>query len=86
MKTFKEHRFARNPQERVFVEEFVKQFGKGVSTSLIVFGHPTNSLSPKEYLTEREQDIVLSTIQWLGSPVGEGFLQDCGFKKMEDEH
>jgi hypothetical protein len=29
---------------------------------------------PNEYLTEREEKIVLAIIQWLGTPVGQGFI------------
>lgn len=45
-------------------------------TSLIVFGQKSddNFLTPNDYLTEREEKIVLSVIQWMGTPVGEGFI------------
>ncbi len=45
----------------------------------IVFGHDWDSTLPKDYLTEKEKRIVLSTIQWLGSPIGRSFLERCGF-------
>lgn len=79
MKTFKEHRFTNNPKEKIFVDEFIKQHNHGVDPDLIVFGQKGNSMSPKDYLSDREKDIVLSVIQWLGSPVGQGFLDSCGF-------
>jgi hypothetical protein len=40
-----------------------------------------NKGNPLEYLSEREKKIMISTIQWLGSPVGQGFLKECGFEK-----
>lgn len=80
MKSFKEHRFENNSQEKIFVDEFIKQHSQGVDADLIVFGHPSNSMSPKDYLSERERDIVISVIQWLGSPVGQEFLNTCGFE------
>jgi hypothetical protein len=79
MKTLKEHRFEKNPQEKIFVDEFLKQHSSRNDLDLIVFGHPNNSATPKDYLSDREKDIVLSAIQWLGSPVGQGFLDSCGF-------
>lgn len=79
MKSFKEHRFEKNPQEKKFVYEFLKQHNQSVDPDLIVFGHPNNSMSPKDYLSDREKDIVISVIQWLGSPVGQSFLDSCGF-------
>ena len=47
----------------------------------IVFGslRPSQDI-PDDYLSDREKNIVLSTIQWLGSPVGQGFLRDCDFE------
>jgi hypothetical protein len=43
--------------------------------SSIVFGVKEGTgFYPNEYLTEREEKIVLATIQWLGTPVGQGFI------------
>lgn len=86
MKTFKPYRFETNPQEKKFVDEFIKQcYDHGVPDR-IVFGANHKGISP-DYLSERERDIVLSAIQWLGSPVGQKFLNDCGFvkEKTRDE-
>lgn len=44
---------------------------------LIVFGQkPGTSMEANDNLTERERKIVLSTIQWLGTPVGQSFLEE----------
>ena len=43
--------------------------------SAIVFGVAEGTgFYPNEYLTEREEKIVLAMVQWLGTPVGEGFI------------
>ena len=43
--------------------------------SSIVFGVKEGTgFFPNEYLTDREEKIVLATIQWLGTPVGQGFI------------
>ena len=43
--------------------------------SSIVFGVKEGAgFYPNDYLTEREEKIVLATIQWLGTPVGQGFI------------
>lgn len=45
-------------------------------TSLIIFGQKEgNSFTPNDYLSEREEKIVLGLVQWLGTPVGEGFIR-----------
>lgn len=80
METYKTHRFENNPQEKKFVEEFIKQHSEGSDMDLIVFGHNPGSTHPKDYLSDREESIVLSVIQWLGSPVGQSFLDSCGFE------
>jgi len=79
MESFKTHRHENNPKEKEFHDTFIEEHSRGVDMDLIVFGHPSDSMMPKDYLTDREKQIVLSTVQWLGSPVGEGFLNSCGF-------
>lgn len=81
METFKMHRHNNNQKEKEFYDNFIKEHFKGVDMDLIVFGHPNNSMMPKDYLSYREKQIVLSTIQWLGSPVGNAFLRECGFSE-----
>lgn len=42
---------------------------------LIVFGQKDNSfMQANDTLSEREERIVLGLIQWLGTPVGQGFI------------
>ena len=49
------------------------------NASSIVFGVKNGTgFYPNDYLTEREEKIVLATIQWLGTPVGEGFIREIG--------
>lgn len=31
-------------------------------------------------MNKNEEDICLNLIQWLGSPVGQSFLNNCGFE------
>lgn len=79
MKTsgFKEHRLKKDDKYyekeikalEIFNQDHLKD------ASLIVFGQEDGkSMTPKEYLTEREEKIVLGVIQWLGTPVGQGFI------------
>lgn len=75
MKTLKEYRFKNNPKEKLFVDVFLKDHANGDDMDFIVFGQTEGiGFSPNDRLTEREESIVISTIQWLGSPVGQGFL------------
>lgn len=82
MKTFKEYRFENNPLEELFVKEFIKENKDYFDLEAIIFGYKNNSLiTTNDTLSERERNIILTTIQWLGSPVGQGFLYNCGFIK-----
>jgi hypothetical protein len=84
MKSNKEYRFKDNQEEQKFHDKFKEMFERDNmaknALSAIVFGWENDRQNyPKEYLTEKEEDICLNLIQWLGSPVGQGFLESCGF-------
>jgi hypothetical protein len=85
MKSNKEYRFKDNPKEQEFHDKFIDMFKYDRSAnntlSAIVFGWEND----KESLSEREEDICLNIIQWLGSPVGQSFLYSCGFELKDDK-
>lgn len=75
----KAYRFESNPKEREFVLKFNELNPRDLDISRIA----TPSLdgqTPVSFLNEREIQLVINTIQWLGSPVGQTFLRDCGFE------
>lgn len=78
---FKTYRHGSNPKEKEFHDKFIKDNINSMDIDLLIFGHYSNSFTPKDNLTNREKKIVISAIQWLGSPVGIGFLDQCGFKE-----
>lgn len=84
MKGNKEYRFEDNPKEKEFYEKFIEMISNEGSDAIhsIIFSHDKYG-KPKEYLTDRERDICSNLIQWLGSPVGQGFLEECGFTNKE---
>jgi hypothetical protein len=89
MKTNKEYRFKDNPKEKELHDKFIEMFNKNnisnKTLSAIIFGWANeNQNSPVKYLTNEEENICLNMIQWLGSPVGQSFLQECGFYLKED--
>lgn len=84
IKSLKPYRFKDNPKEEELFNKFVYLYSK--SADLSVFGQKVGTFNtPQDYLTNRELEIVASTIQWLGSPLGQGFLNECGFKLELDE-
>lgn len=89
MKGNKQYRFIENPEEKLFYDKFIEQFNRDSmahrTLSMIVIGiDDNNSTQPKRILTEEEETICVNLIQWLGSPVGQGFLRDCGYVKVSN--
>lgn len=87
MESNKTNRFHSNPKEKIFHDKFKERFENNQTTlSGMIFGW-TNDYqdNPKRYLTDEEQDICLNLIQWLGSPVGDRFLEECKkeYEKLE---
>ena len=46
----------------------------------IVFGNDTHSV----ILDDHEKKLAATIIQWLGTPVGKGFMRNCGYVCEED--
>lgn len=84
--TPKGHRLSENPQELKCLEVFRKNVGQYSNNSMdyLVFGQKDNN-SPNDFLSEREKQIVYSTIQWLGTHVGECYLRDCGYELKKEK-
>lgn len=85
MKTsgFKDHRLIQDDdyyaKEIKALEIFNKEYLS--DADLIVFGQKDGTgCRPKDHLTEREEKIVLSVIQWLGTLVGQHFISSLDDK------
>ena len=83
MEGFNTRRHESNPKEKELHDKFVEQMPHNSDAiSRIVFGTYYGT-APNDYLNPKEEKIVVSTIQWLGSPIGQNFLRDCGFELKE---
>jgi len=78
MQGFKTYRHEQNPKEKELHDKFIEKHG-GNLMSMIVYPPKETGAYPSEYLTEKEESIVISTIQWLGTPVGKKFMESCGY-------
>lgn len=88
MKSDKEYRFKKNPKEKEFYDNFMKEFFidnfHKKTLSGVIYGWEDGYQSyPNNYLTEKEEKICVHLIQWLGSSVGQTFLNQCGFELKE---
>lgn len=84
LKGFKTYRHESNPIEKKLHDKFVKDHIDcekwTCPVDLLVFPPANDDIStPSDYLSDREKQIVISTIQWLGTSVGQNFLSECGF-------
>lgn len=77
-KTFKPYRFETNPKEKEMIDKFEAKINIIESR---IFGDLLDG--ENKLLSDREEKIVYSTIQWLGTPVGQNYLKSCGFKLEE---
>ena len=72
------YRFKDNPEERRFAEAWADRNATGKHLAyLLTVGDQRFPTAP----TGREEQVAATVIQWLGSPVGQGFLRDMGYEK-----
>ena len=50
-----------------------------------VFGSDKGS-TPNDFLSYREEQVVFSLIQWLGTHVGQSFLRECGYEVINENN
>ncbi len=79
MKGTKSYRHLTNPLEKQLHDSFINHFSP-LDMERLVFG-TIGTGTPNDRLSERECEITINTIQWLGSPVGQAFLRDNGFQQ-----
>ncbi len=80
LKGLHQHRFNDNPEERVFAEAGHKindVAGRSAATLEWLLGDGSRPAA----ISERDEDVAATVLQWLGSPVGQGFLRDLGYVK-----
>ena len=65
------HRLDSNPREKVFAEEWAKIAPDSLGYMLYGQDKLAHNVTP------RDATIVATVIQWLGSPVGQHFVEEC---------
>jgi hypothetical protein len=83
MKGSKKYRHNQNPKEKELHDKFINFCKFNSDTIHQVAGDTKENGTPIKYLSKEEQTMIVNTIQWLGSPVGQGFLKECGFSLDE---
>lgn len=80
---FKIYRHGKNPIEKKLHDKFNEMHinDRNCNVDLLVFPpFDTYQNHSVDTLSDREKQIMLTTVQWLGSSVGQYFLSECGFK------
>jgi hypothetical protein len=80
LKGFHTHRFRDNPEEQRFAEAWSKLNAVGRNVDYLLDASRADQRFTPE-ASEREARIAATVIQWLGSPVGQGFLRDLGYER-----
>lgn len=69
------HRFRDNPEEERFAKAWADLGDRHLDCLL-------DGADVYQPATDRERVVAATVIQWLGSPVGQGFLRDLGYVRM----
>lgn len=83
-KGIRQYRFKQNPTERIFAELWEEinernRIGYGILDYMLA--ETTNM--PNGEVTDRDRIVAATVIQWLGSPVGQAFLNEVNEKRKE---
>lgn len=71
-----QHRLSSNQLERRFAEHWDDLNKRGDTLAWILNRFDSRGAQRKGHVSARDADVAASVIQWLGSPVGQGFLAE----------
>ena len=75
------YRHADNPEEKHFHDAALDMGTRYWSAVTLPLNH--RGTEPSRYLNQDEEQLVINTLQWLGSPVGQSWLREMGYEKQE---
>ena len=82
---FKTYRHEQNPKEKEFHDKFIEWYVEGDGLFDLLVFPPSNSQQTRaeDTLTDREKRIVITMIQWMGTPLGQSLMRECGFEPVK---
>lgn len=79
-KGLQQHRLKNNPEEKKFATAWEKQNVSGKVLAHILDACSVHQGMPPEP-SDRDYEVAATVVQWLGSPVGQSWLNDLGYRK-----
>lgn len=79
------HRFEGNPEERRFAEAWQRYNDQGNTLDWLLDPKHSARTGYPPHAEDRERVVAATVVQWLGSPVGRGFLRDLGYVRGEEQ-
>ena len=85
MKGFKTYRHKDNPIEKKLHNKFIEWYVNDHSNMDLLVFPPANDQQTRaeDTLSDREKRIVITMVQWMGTPLGQSLLRECGFEQVE---
>lgn len=74
------YRLRDNPEERRFADAWQKHNDDGNILAWLLDPERGYAHRPPEP-SDRDVEVAATVVQWLGSPVGQGFLRDLGYER-----
>ena len=80
-----QYRFKDNPLEKHFAEAWNTENNRSEGRGVLDYLLAKNCNYPAGEASDRDREVAATVIQWLGSPVGQSFLENCknSFKDKE---
>lgn len=78
-----EYRFKSNPEEKRFAEAWRDQNKHGDNLAYLL-DERKDTMGRPPTPSDRDYVVAATVVQWLGSPVGQGFLRDLGYTKSDE--
>lgn len=81
------HRLSRERLEKIFADEWRElNSGNGRGHGPLAYMLAEDCNNPRNEVTERDAMVAATVIQWLGSNVGQSFLNNVMSKHQEENH
>lgn len=79
------YRLKDNAEEAKFAQAWDEQITQGNTLAYLLHTGDQSGMNPPSEPSDRDHQVAATVIQWLGSPVGQSFLEELGYVKKQAE-